>query len=121
MVVSVFVSLALVDYYLAGTRSVASASGVGGGCAVMAALVACRGLWPRTFDRPLTSGGQSRVGRAVRHWLYEVGCVSIALALIVYGASVGSASVAASGVPFLAIAAGLGLAKRWVRINRSKQ
>jgi hypothetical protein len=49
MTVSVFVSLALVDYYLAGTHSVASASGVGGACAVMAALLACRGLWPRTF------------------------------------------------------------------------
>jgi hypothetical protein len=121
MTVSVFVSLALVDYYLAGTHSVASASGVGGVCAVMAALLACRGLWPRTFDRPLTSRGQSRVGRAARRWYYVVGCLSIALALIVYGVSVGSAGVAASGIPFLAIAVGFGFAKRWIRINRPEQ
>jgi hypothetical protein len=121
MTISVFVSLALADYYLAGTHSVASAAGVGGVCAVMAALLACRGLWPRTFDRPLTSRRQSRAGRAVRQWLFVVGSASIAFALIVYGVLVGSGEIAASGLPFLAIAAGLGLAKRWIRLNRPEQ
>jgi hypothetical protein len=116
-----FVSLALIDYFVAGTRSYASAGAVGGGCAAMIALGISRGLWPRVFDRPLTSRSQSRLGRAVRRWSYVVGCLLIALALVAYGVSVGSAGVAESGIPFLAIAGVLGFAKRWTRINRHEE
>ncbi len=117
-VIVVFTSLALGDYYIAGTHSASSALSVGGACAAAIVLVLCRGLWPNVFDRPVTSRGASRFGHVVWRWHFVIGCFLIALALVVVGASVGSTGVAATGIPFLAIAAVLVLAKKWIRTNR---
>src|ERR1700675_1818686 len=75
---SVFVSLALVDYFLAGTRSYASAAGVGGTCAVVTALVVSRGMWPGIFDRSIALRPRSRVAERVWRWAYPVVCLTIA-------------------------------------------
>lgn len=111
----VLVCFAPVDYYLAGTHSLTSALGIGGICGAMVGLVISRHLWPQIFDRPLTSGRPSRVGRAALRWSFVAICLLIGLALAVYGLRHGSVQVAASGLPFVAIAGALGYAKRWVR------
>jgi predicted lysophospholipase L1 biosynthesis ABC-type transport system permease subunit len=112
--VFVFVSLALVDYYLAGTRSLVSALLVGGGAALIVGLVIAGALWPGFFDRALRTHGHTDWQRArfVRRWFYPAMCMAIACALIGYGISAGSGGVAISGLPFLAIAGVVILARR---------
>ena len=51
LVLFVSVFAALGDYYLANTRSVPSAVGIGGICAVVIARLGKQRLWPNRSDR----------------------------------------------------------------------
>ena len=107
----VFTGMALGDYYVAGTRSVSSAAGVGAVCAVVIGLLIAGDLWPGIFQRRLTSRRPTRVWHRVWRWMFPVWCAAISLSLIAYGISVGHASVAIAGLPFMAIAVAVAVLK----------
>lgn len=117
MTVCGFVALALIDYFLAGTRSYASAGAVGGICAAMIGLGISRAMWPDVFDRSFTTRPRARFARRVLRWAYPVMCLVIALVLIGIGIAAGSAGVEITGIPFLSIGTAVAVAKRRVIQN----
>jgi hypothetical protein len=110
-----FITLAFVDYFLAGTRSIASAGAVGGVAAIMIGLGISHGLWPGIFDRPLTAPGRGRTLRSIGRWYFLVICVFMSFTLIGLGISSGRADVIVAGAPFLLIGAVMTLARRRFR------
>jgi hypothetical protein len=109
-----FAALALIDYFLAGTRSYASAGAVGGICAVMIALGISRAIWPGVFDRSITSRPRTQFARHVWRWAYPTICLVISLVLIGVGIAGENAGVAITGIPFLVIGAVIAVAKKRV-------
>ncbi len=110
-----FVGLALADYFLADTHSVASACAAGGIAAVVIGLVISRGLWPSIFDRPLTAHGPHRLVRYIGQWYYLLISLFISLTLFGFGISTGRADVAVAGIPFLLIGVVITFAKKMSR------